>query len=30
MATNIFTEVNGGEATAVNYRLVLDSIRQQA
>jgi hypothetical protein len=30
MATNIFTEVNGEEATAVNYMLVIDSLVQQA
>jgi hypothetical protein len=30
MATNIFVEVNGHQATAVNYMLVIDSIVQQA
>jgi hypothetical protein len=30
MATNVFTEVNGGEATAVNYMLVIDSLVQEA
>ena len=30
MATNIFTELTGDEATAVSYMLVIDSIVQQA
>jgi hypothetical protein len=30
MATNLFVEVNGQEATAVNYMLVIDSIVQEA
>jgi hypothetical protein len=30
MASNIFVEVNGNEATAVNYMLVIDSELQQA
>jgi hypothetical protein len=30
MATNIFVEVNGNQATAINYMLVIDSIVQEA
>ena len=30
MATNIFVEVSGNQATAVNYMLVIDSIVQEA
>jgi hypothetical protein len=30
MAANIFTEVTGGKATAVNYMLVIYSLVQQA
>jgi hypothetical protein len=30
MATNIFVEINGEQATAVNYMLVMDSIVQGA